>query len=463
MLRNAQGALQVLLSRALSLRTPQAAWRRLRVRLTASLSQSAVYSRANMRILAIVAIVGHPLYYLFWTAFRPQAFESAWLRAFSVLVALPMLFEHQLSRNEYWRRKVAVYWFVIVVYQLPFFFVFMALMNDFATVWALSTMAAFLLMVLVVFDWLLILAMAVVGVAAACGAYELLGGNLSAQSSKVLPLVPTYVFAVLAGSAFNYKTELVAREKLAAITAAVGTMAHELRTPLLGIRSGARGLQSYLPSIFEGFEMARDAGLPVKHVRTAHYRQMHAVLDRINTEAEYTNVILDMLLINSSRTTIDESSFEVSRVGACVAAALERYPFHSAREKELVCWEQGADFAFFGSQLLMVHLLFNLLKNALYFLARSDKDGAIHIWTESGVAGVHRLHFRDTGPGIHPDVLPRIFERFYSAMPLDQGTGIGLAFSQLVMEGFGGDIRCHSALDRYTEFVMTFPAVDRDD
>ena len=444
-------------------RTPEA-WRRLRVRLAASLAQSTIYSRANMRMFAIVAIIGHPLYYLCWTEFQPQGFESAWLRAFSVLIAIPMLFEHRLTRHDFWRRKVTLYWFFIVTYQLPFFFIFMSLMNEFATVWALSTMAACLLMVLIVFDWLMILVMAVLGAGAACAVYELVGGDLSAQSSEVLPLVPTYIFAILAGSAFNYKTELVAREKLSAITSAVGTMAHELRTPLLGIRSGARGLQNYLPSIFEGFEMARDAGLPVKRVRTAHYRQMHAVLDRINAETEYTNVILDMLLVNSSRTTIDETSFEVTRVGACVAAALERYPFHSARERERVHWEQGADFAFFGSQLLMVHLLFNLLKNALYFLAQAgDDDGVIRIWTERSGAGAHRLHFRDTGPGIHPDVLPRIFERFYSAMPRGQGTGIGLAFSRLVMESFGGDIRCHSALGRYTEFVMTFPAVERDD
>lgn len=444
-------------------RTPEA-WRRLRVRLAASLAQSTIYSRANMRMFAIVAIIGHPLYYLCWTEFQPQGFESAWLRAFSVLIAIPMLFEHRLTRHDFWRRKVTLYWFFIVIYQLPFFFIFMSLMNEFATVWALSTMAACLLMVLIVFDWLMILVMAALGAGAACAVYELVGGDLSAQSSEVLPLVPTYIFAILAGSAFNYKTELVAREKLSAITSAVGTMAHELRTPLLGIRSGARGLQNYLPSIFEGFEMARDAGLPVKRVRTAHYRQMHAVLDRINAETEYTNVILDMLLVNSSRTTIDETSFEVTRVGACVAAALERYPFHSARERERVHWEQGADFAFFGSQLLMVHLLFNLLKNALYFLAQAgDDDGVIRIWTERSGAGAHRLHFRDTGPGIHPDVLPRIFERFYSAMPRGQGTGIGLAFSRLVMESFGGDIHCHSAQGRYTEFVMTFPAVERDD
>lgn len=455
---------RVFLSRSLTLGAgrPSRLWRRLRARLLGALNQSAIYSRANMRMFAIVAIIAHPLYYLWWTEFEPQGFESAPLRAFSVLVALPMLFERQFARSPYWRPKITAYWFLILLYQLPFFFVFMSLMNEFTTVWALSTMAASLLLVLVVFDWLMTLLLALLGTVLACIAYELVGGSLAAQSDELLQLIPTYLFAIFAGSAFNYKTELVAREKLSAITAAVGTMAHELRTPLLGIRSGARGLQNYLPAVFEGFELARAHGLPVQRIRTAHYRQMHAVLERIDAETEYTNVILDMLLVNASRTTIDETSFEIVGIGASVEAALSRYPFHSKRERECVHWESGPGFTFFGSQLLLVHVLFNLLKNALYFLAQAEQ-GEIRIWTERGTAGVHRLHFRDTGPGIHPDVLPRIFERFYSAMPRGQGTGIGLAFASLVMESFGGDIQCYSAVGRYTEFVMTFPAVERDE
>lgn len=435
---------------------------RLRVRLAASLAQSAIYSRPNMRVFAIVAVIGHPLYYLVWTELDPQGYESPLLRALSVVLALPMLFENRLSRSDFWRTKITAYWFFIVVYQLPFFFVFMSLMNGFSTIWALSTMTACLLLVLLVFDWLMILIMAALGTLAACAVFVLTGGDLGAVANDVMPLIPTYLFAIVAGSAFNYKTELVAHEKLSAITSAVGTMAHELRTPLLGIRSGARGLQNYLPALIEGFELAREHRLPVARIRTAHFRQLDAVLDRISAETEFTSVILDMLLINSSRNNIDETAFEVVSIESCVDAALDRYPFHSARERACVHWERGTDFAFLGSQLLMVHLLFNLLKNALYFLAQAG-EGEIRIWTERSSAGAYRLHFRDTGPGIHPDVLPRIFERFYSAMPRGQGTGIGLAFARQVMTSFGGDIACHSVLGRYTEFVMTFPAMDIHD
>ncbi|MES1924672.1 HAMP domain-containing sensor histidine kinase [Salinisphaera sp. T31B1] len=431
----------------------------LRVRVIAAMEQSAAYSRPNMQLFALVAVIAHPVYYLCWTELSPQPFESVWLRAFSIVIALPMLFEPYVSNAGLWRGRITLYWFLIVVYQLPFFFVFMSLMNGFSTVWALSTMAACLFTVLLVFDWLMVFGVAIAGAAAAAGCFWAIGGSFADQADELIALAPIYLFALIGGSIFNYKAEIVAREKLGAITSAVGTIAHELRTPLLSIRSGARGLQTYLPALFEGYELARDKGLPVPPVRTAHLRQMHSVLERINGETEYTNVILDMLLINASRTTIDTSTFDVVRIGACVEGALARYPFHSDRERTLVSWEKGTDFAFHGSQLLMIHLLFNLLKNALYFLAQADR-GDIRIWTERSPAGAHRLHFRDTGPGIDPDVLPRIFERFYSAMPRGQGTGIGLAFARLVMESFGGDIRCHSALGRYTEFVLSFPALE---
>ena len=436
--------------------------RRLRLRLAASIRLSADYSRANMVTFGVVAVIGHPLYYYFWTDVYPQQYENLWLRILSVIVSLPMLFERQLARSEFWRDKLTLYWLFILLYMLPFFFMFMALMNDFSPIWSLSTMAACMLLVILVFDWLMTLILAFVGGGLAWGVFMLVDGELGPDGLPLEVLLPTYLFGLIAGSTFNYKTELVAREKLAAITDAVGTMAHELRTPLLGIRSGARGLQNYLPAVFEGFELARDHGLPVQPVRKAHYRQMQSVLERINAETEYTSVILDMLLVNSSRTTIDHATFQRESMNGCVEAALERYPFHAERERAIVEWLPGDDFVFRGSSLLMIHVLFNLMKNSLYYLAQVD-DGRIRIWTEHQRSGAHRLHFRDTGPGIHPDDLPRIFERFYSGLPRGQGTGIGLAFADLVMRSFAGEIRCHSVFGQYTEFVMSFPPIEDDD
>lgn len=433
--------------------------RRSWLRLVASLQQSTTYARASMATFCIAEIVGQPLYYYLWHDVYPQSYESVWMRALCVAVSIPMLFERQLSRVRHIEHWLTGYWLFILLFQLPFFFVFMTLMNNLSPVWALSTMAALMLLVILVFDWLMTVILAITGSVLAYLLFLAMGGEISNNSDIPLQvLIFTYLFGLTAGSAFNYKSELVAREKLAAITDAVGTMAHELRTPLLGIRSGARGLNTYLPIIMEGYELARDNGLPTRPIRRAHFQQMQSVLDRIHSESEFTSAVLDMLLINSSRATIDRSSFEPVLIDDCVTVALRRYPFHSARQHEWIDWQGGPSFRFFGSELLMVHVLFNLLKNAIYHLARADK-GNITIWTSRPAAGVSQLHFRDSGPGIRPEVLPRIFERFYSGMPRGQGTGIGLAFVSLVIDSFHGNIRCDSVLGEYTEFTITLPEI----
>lgn len=442
-------------------------WRALAGRITTrffvSIEQSATYARANMVYFAVLEIVGQPLYYYLWDKVYPQPYESVWLRAACVLIALPMLFEPQISRvrnTEYW---VTGYWLFSLLFQLPFFFFLMTLMNNLSAVWALSSLASLMLLVILVFDWLMTILLAGAGALLAWIVFTtVMGGTLELHGDIPLPvLLFVYLFGIIVGSVLNYKSELIAREKLAAITDAMGTMAHELRTPLLGIQSGARGLNTYLPIIIEGYELARQHKLPVQPIRKAHFKQMQSVLERIRTESEYTSVVLDMLLVNSNRASIDQGVFEPVYISSCIETALDRYPFHSAQECELIHWETGPNFRFLGSQLLMVHVLFNLLKNAIYHLSRGE-GGYILIWTTRTDTGVNTMHFRDTGPGITPEVLPRIFERFYSGLPRGQGTGIGLAFVRRVIDSFGGNIRCDSILGEYTEFILSFPELEHD-
>ncbi len=104
----------------------------------------------------------------------------------------------------------------------------------------------------------------------------------------------------------------------------------------------------------------------------------------------------------------------------------------------------------------MVHVLFNLLKNALFHIAKAGK-GEIFIHLNQ-TPDSNELIFRDTSEGIPPDVLPHIFTHFYSwSADTAIGAGIGLAFCRSVMSSFGGSINCESQLGEYTEFTLTFP------
>ena len=130
-----------------------------------------------------------------------------------------------------------------------------------------------------------------------------------------------------------------------------------------------------------------------------------------------------------------------------------RYPFNEAENKIKIHFTIKEDFSFTGIPLLMVHVLFNLLKNALYYVLVAAK-GDINIWIEKRERA-NSLHFKDTGAGIPAKLLPHIFEKFFSRT--HHGTGVGLAFCKMMIESFGGRIDCFSEQGEFTEFVLTFP------
>jgi signal transduction histidine kinase len=109
----------------------------------------------------------------------------------------------------------------------------------------------------------------------------------------------------------------------------------------------------------------------------------------------------------------------------------------------------------------VVHVFFNLIKNALFFVQRHG-DGTLELtadaWKGKGVVEV-----TDTGTGIPASLQPRIFDRFFSSDTSSQGAGIGLSFCKTVMESIGGAIQCTSQEGEYTTFRLVFPAVKEHD
>ena len=65
------------------------------------------------------------------------------------------------------------------------------------------------------------------------------------------------------------------------------------------------------------------------------------------------------------------------------------------------------------------------------------------------------VRVRDNGPGIHPDVLDKVFNPFFTTK--DKGTGLGLALSKKVVDAHGGSMDVESDTEAGTEFVLTFP------
>ncbi len=412
-----------------------------------SLEQSVTYSEPRLPMWGWVGAIGFPLYYVVWTYLYPQPYENLALRFVGAGLFLPLI----LLR--YWPKKVrpylSLYWYFVLLYSLPFFFTFMLLKNNGTPVWGMSTLLALFLMVFVL-DWKNLLVHSSLGVGLAWLAYWL----TSEPQFTAWEHLPIFAFAMITGVAFNFHSEVAKQERRRAMLAAASTIAHELRTPLLGIKSGAAGLGQHLPALLQTYELAKKNGLSVPPIRKAHLMNMHAVLERIDSEIKYSNVIIDMLLTKARYPLSQPEDYSTQSMAACVQEALRRYPL-SEQERALVHWTEDGDFTFLGSQLLMVHVLFNLLKNALYYVAKAGK-GHVEIRLEPSPTG-SRLVVFDSGSGIPQSVQPWIFEPFYSGTGNGIGTGVGLSFCKETVESFGGYISFRSEPGVFSEFTLTFP------
>jgi len=419
--------------------------------LTQAAAKSSQYSKRNFIAIGWVGVIGFPSYYVVWNYIFPQPYENAYLRLTGVLMFLPFILIRYWPDNLL--KYLPIYWLAAVVYALPFFFTFMLLMNDASAVWGMSTMAAVLLLFLVMEDWLLINLIFFFGCFFGWLAFSIVTNNF------VLPLayleqLPIYLFSLIAGTIFLHRSELLRRERSKVMSAIGSGMAHELRTPLQGIQSGVVGLNRYVPALLQGYHAAQKYQLDVPKIRKAHLAALESLLKRIENEVGYSHGIIDMLLINSGRLVIDQSKFEYLSVRSCTELTLERYPFSSEEERALVTLEKGDDFEFYGSDIIYSHIIFNLIKNALWFIQKADK-GVITLNIESNPQS-DCVIFRDTGTGIDPEVLPYIFDQFFSTREAGKGAGLGLPYCQMAMESFGGTIQVHSKFGCYTEFRMCF-------
>lgn len=108
---------------------------------------------------------------------------------------------------------------------------------------------------------------------------------------------------------------------------------------------------------------------------------------------------------------------------------------------------------------LIGQVVFNLLSNAVKY---NRNDGTITIRMQTAKDMI-RVDIQDTGVGIAPDEIDRVFDRFYrtrqSAESTIDGTGLGLAIARSIILGHGGKIWVESVVDEGSTFSFTLPAV----
>jgi signal transduction histidine kinase len=103
-------------------------------------------------------------------------------------------------------------------------------------------------------------------------------------------------------------------------------------------------------------------------------------------------------------------------------------------------------------------VMINLLVNAVQAMEGFARPGGHKLWIRLGSgSGEQFFAIADTGPGIAPQNLDRIFDPFYSSKPVGEGTGLGLSISHSIVSGHGGRIEVSSTPGAGSTFTVYLP------
>lgn len=384
-------------------------------------------------------------YFLRFTRPNPQLLDDVALRAVAFVLFVG------LALKDSWPQRLRPYYigysYVVLLYCLPCFNVLTALQRG-GGMPAISNTFIVLCFLVLLTDWRNTLVMVFTGTAMAAGIY------IATTPAPTLPMdliaqLPAFALIVIGGNLFKFSTEQIdAERKLRATQALAGSIAHEMRNPLARIRHSLERMQQAMPPPTTTGQ-AQAIGAAQANALYRHLAESEVAVER-------GLQVIAMTLDEVGEKSLDTGAFSLLSAADATRKAMQEFAFESDEEAARVQLQVTQDFMFRGDETAYLFVIFNLLKNAIYFFP-THPQARITI-----TVGDQHVHVRDTGPGMPQELATRLFQPF-SSYGKPGGTGLGLAYCRRVMQAFGGEISCRSERGEYTDFDLRFPPVtDRE-
>ena len=235
--------------------------------------------------------------------------------------------------------------------------------------------------------------------------------------------------------------QVLQMEKMASLGKLSATVAHELNNPISSILTYAKLVERELAD--------QDRSEEVKTELCEYLRLMEHELCRCG------DIVKNLLLFARRR---DGSAMAPVDLREVVDRSLMLIRHHlEISNIELHREPLEGDPTIQGDAGQLEQALVALLVNAVEAMsAPGMTEGELTVALD-GDADQVRIHVSDTGVGIHPEVLPQIFEPFFSTKHAESGVGLGLAVVYGIVRRHGGTIDVESEVGRGTTFHLTLP------
>jgi signal transduction histidine kinase len=227
--------------------------------------------------------------------------------------------------------------------------------------------------------------------------------------------------------------EVLQAEKLSALGEMLSGITHELKNPLT--------------SILMVLEVAEKRFLNAE--TPPPFKESMAIMHR--AADHMLKIVSDFTMFARQ----DKEAFEELDVKEAIESLLEFGAYHLEKKSIEIRKEYQDGLVVWGNKSRLQQVILNLISNAGH---ATPEGGTFTIRTRYLPAEEKILmEFADTGSGIDPKVLPKIFDPFYTTKPRGQGTGLGLSVSYGIIKRHNGSISAESTLGRGTTFSVLLP------
>jgi len=218
-------------------------------------------------------------------------------------------------------------------------------------------------------------------------------------------------------------------------------LAHELRNPLAPIFNAL--------SLLEREQTLTEVGQRARLIVERQARTLSHLVDDL----------LDVSRVSTGKIQLNKETVDFRRI---ISAAVESYRVQLEARKQILTTSISPDPLWLDADKTRIEqVVTNLLSNAVKY---SEEGGSIHV-SATQEANFAVLRVRDTGIGIPPDFLSRVFDLFvqgdWSLNRAQGGLGVGLTLVRKLAEMHGGTVRANSkGLGEGSEFVVSLPVRD---